>query len=236
MPEGGGQVHLRAHRAGDRIIIDVRDTGLGIPAETIGRIFDPYFTTKGERGTGLGLSVSHSIIRRHGGQLRVNSCTAGPERGTTFSVDLPAFVDGGVTVAAAAATATEGAPGRAKVLVVDDEENIREILAEMLMTADHEVLTAADGAEALHKLVGDPGIDLVFTDLSLPGMSGYEIAQEMKRLRPDLLVGLVTGWGATLDQDKAREYGVDLVISKPFRFEQVLGIVDEALLSRRGKR
>jgi PAS domain S-box-containing protein len=236
MAEGGGAVHLRAHRAGDRIIIDVRDTGLGIPAETIGRIFDPYFTTKGERGTGLGLSVSHSIIRRHGGQLQVNSRTGGPERGTTFSIDLPAFVDGGVTVAAAAATATEGAPGRAKVLVVDDEENIREILAEMLMTADHEVLTAADGAEALHKLKGDPGIDLVFTDLSLPGMSGYEIAQEMKRLRPDLLVGLVTGWGATLDQDKAREYGVDLVISKPFRFEQVLGIVDEALLSRRGKR
>jgi DNA-binding response OmpR family regulator len=63
-----------------------------------------------------------------------------------------------------------------------------------------------------------------------------QIAQEMKRLRPDLLVGLVTGWGATLDKEKARVYGVDLVISKPFRFEQVLGIVDEALLSRRGKR
>jgi PAS domain S-box-containing protein len=236
MPAGGGSVHLRARRDGDRIIIDVRDTGLGIPADVIGRVFDPYFTTKGESGTGLGLSVSHSIVRRHGGHLRVTSNTTGPERGTTFSIDLPAFVETGISLTAAAATATEGAPGRAKVLVVDDEENIREILAEMLMTADHEVLTAADGAEALHKLQGDPDIDLVFTDLTLPGMNGYEIAQEMKRLRPDLLVGLVTGWGATLDKEKARVYGVDLVISKPFRFEQVLGIVDEALLSRRGKR
>ena len=101
------------------------------------------------------------------------------------------------------------------------------------MTADHEVITAADGAIALHKLVENPDIDLVFTDLGLPGMSGYEVAQEMKRLRPDLLVGLVTGWGATLDPEKARAHGVDMVISKPFRFEQVLGLVQEALLLKR---
>jgi CheY-like chemotaxis protein len=121
-------------------------------------------------------------------------------------------------------------------LVVDDEENIREILADILSTAEHTVLTAADGAEGLHKLQSDPHIDLVFTDLGLPGMSGYEVAQEMKRLRPDLVVGLVTGWGATLDAEAARAHGVDLVVSKPFRFEQVLSIVDEALLHRRRQR
>jgi signal transduction histidine kinase/CheY-like chemotaxis protein len=236
MPDGGGSVSLRAHRDDGHVQITIADTGSGIPADVISRIFDPYFTTKGERGTGLGLSVSQSIIRRHGGQMRVESRTSGPERGTTFTIELPTWQENTTAVAAAAATATEGAPGRARVLVVDDEENIREILAEMLMTGDHAVITAADGAEALHKLQGDPAIDLVFTDLGLPGMSGYEVAQEMKRVRPDLLVGLVTGWGATLDPDKARAHGVDLVISKPFRFEQVLGIVDEALLSRRGRR
>jgi PAS domain S-box-containing protein len=236
MPEGGGAVRLRANCDDGHVRITVADTGSGIPAEVIGRIFDPYFTTKGERGTGLGLSVSQSIIRRHGGVMRVESRTSGDDRGTTFSIELPSWSESTTAVAAAAATATEGAPGRARVLVVDDEENIREILAEMLMTADHTVIMAADGAEALHKLQGDPAIDLVFTDLGLPGMSGYEVAQEMKRLRPDLLVGLVTGWGATLDADEARAHGVDLVISKPFRFEQVLGIVDEALLSRRGRR
>lgn len=236
MPDVGGAIRLRALRDDGHVRLVVSDTGNGIPPDVISRIFDPYFTTKGERGTGLGLSVSQSIIRRHGGQLRVDSRTSGDERGTTFTLELPAWAVSGTTVAAAAATATEGAPGRARVLVVDDEENIREILAEILMTGDHTVITAADGAEALHKLQGDPAIDLVFTDLGLPGMSGYEVAQEVKRLRPDLLVGLVTGWGATLDPEKARAHGVDLIISKPFRFEQVLGIVDEALLTRHQRR
>ncbi len=236
MPASGGSIHLRADKRDNTVTVTIADTGLGIPHDVISRIFDPYFSTKGERGTGLGLSVSSSIIRRHGGVMRVESNTDGPARGTTFIIELPAFsADAGVA-AVAAATATEGAPGRARVLVVDDEENIREILAEMLMTADHEVVTAQDGAEALHKLQGDPAIDLVFTDLGLPGMSGYEVAHEMKRVRPDLLVGLVTGWGATLDPEKARAHGVDMVISKPFRFEQVLGIVDEALVARRGRR
>jgi PAS domain S-box-containing protein len=236
MPDEGGTVQLRAHRDDEVVHITVVDSGSGIQPHVIKRIFDPYFTTKGERGTGLGLSVSQSIIRRHGGQMRVESRTDGPERGTTFTIELPAWQQEPRIAVVVPATATEGAPRRARVLVVDDEENIREILAEMLMTGDHTVLTAADGAEALHKLRGDPAIDVVFTDLGLPGMSGYEVAQEMKRLRPDLPVSLVTGWGATLDTDKARAHGVDLVISKPFRFEQVLGIVDEALLHRRGRR
>jgi PAS domain S-box-containing protein len=243
LPADGGSIRLtvRLHdivdaEASDEpprpVHICVSDNGQGIPDDVIGRIFDPYFTTKGSHGTGLGLSVSHSIVRRHGGLMHASSRTSGPSRGTTFTLELPRFVDDRVLVSAAAATATAGAPGRATVLVVDDEENIREILAEMLMTADHEVLTAVDGAEALHKLQNTPSVDLVLTDLGLPGMSGYEVAQEMKRLRPDLLVGLVTGWGATLDPEKARAHGVDLVISKPFRFEQVLGIVDEALIAR----
>jgi CheY-like chemotaxis protein len=116
------------------------------------------------------------------------------------------------------------------VLVVYDEQNIREILSEILSDGGHEGVTAADGAEALHRLRENAGIDLVFTDLGLPGMSGYEVASEVKRIRPNMPVGLVTGWGATLDADKARAHGVDLVISKPFRFEQVLGLVDEALM------
>ncbi len=235
MPDEGGSVHLTGTLSGERVVIEVKDTGMGIPEDVISRVFDPYFTTKGERGTGLGLSVSQSIIRRHSGRLSVTSRRQAPERGTTFTIDLPSFREP-TTAVVAAATATEGAPGKARVLVVDDEQNIREILAEMIMTADHDVITAQDGAEALHKLRNDDSIDLVFTDLGLPGMTGYEVAQEAKKIRPDLLVGLVTGWGATLDPDKARAHGVDLVISKPFRFEQVLGVVDEALLARRGPR
>jgi PAS domain S-box-containing protein len=243
MPEGRGDdddddiatIKLLAVREGDRVIIRVTDNGSGIPPDVVNKIFDPYFTTKGKRGTGLGLSVSQSIVRRHGGELRVTSTTTpgALPRGTTFTLDLPMFLSEEEESSISLVPAESEGQGRAKVLVVDDEENIREILAEMLMTADHEVITAQDGAEALHKLVENPDIDLVFTDLGLPGMSGYEVAQEMKRLRPDLLVGLVTGWGATLDPEKARAHGVDMVISKPFRFEQVLGLVQEALLLKK---
>jgi len=230
MPEGG-RIRLSASRVDDRVVLRVQDTGCGIPADILGRVFDPYFTTKGERGTGLGLSVSQSIVRRHGGEMRVTSRTSGPDRGTTFELDLPGFT---VPPLVAAATATSGAPGRARILIVDDEENIREILSEML-SGDHDVVTAADGFEAIERCKSDPALDLVFTDLGLPGMTGYDVAREVKRLRPELLVGLVTGWGATLDPEKARLRGVDMVISKPFRFEQVLGAVDEALLVRRGR-
>ena len=233
LPAEGGQIHLTTSLADHNTVrIDVVDNGLGIPEEVIGRIFDPYFTTKGQRGTGLGLSVSHSIIRRHGGVMLVHSQRSGPAQGTTFTLTLPALQHVDDVESTSTDLTTAGSPRRAHVLVVDDEENIREILAEMLMTANHEVITAADGAEALHKLQSSPQIDLVFTDLGLPGMSGYELAQEMKRLRPDLVVGLVTGWGATLDPEKAREHGVDLVVSKPFRFEQLLAIVDEAMRTR----
>ncbi len=227
-------IRMHVGREGDRVLIRVTDTGSGIPADVVNRIFDPYFTTKGKRGTGLGLSVSQSIVRRHGGELKVASSTsATPVRGTTFTLELPVFVAPEAPSEATAAAPASADGLKAKVLVVDDEENIREILAEMLMTAEHEVITAQDGAEALHKLVENDDIDVVFTDLGLPGMSGYEVAQEMKRLRPDLLVGLVTGWGATLDPEKARAHGVDRVISKPFRFEEVLGFVQDALLLKR---
>jgi PAS domain S-box-containing protein len=231
----GGQIRLTTARAGDHVITRVQDTGGGIPADILGRIFDPYFTTKGERGTGLGLSVSQSIVRRHGGELRVSSQTTGTERGTTFELELPAF--SGPKSQQSQATEPPRAstrPGRARILVVDDEENIREILTEML-SGDHDVVTASDGFEAIERLKNDPEINLVFTDLGLPGMSGYDVAREMKKSRPDLLVGLVTGWGATLDPEKARLQGVDMVISKPFRFEQVLGAVDEALIIRAGR-
>ena len=225
-----GRIRMLASREGERVVIRVADDGSGIPPDVVNKIFDPYFTTKGKRGTGLGLSVSQSIVRRHGGELKVTSSMSGPSHGTTFSIELPVYVAAAAETATSTTEPASAGGGKAKVLVVDDEENIREILAEMLMTADHEVITAQDGAEALHRLVENPDIDLVFTDLGLPGMSGYEVAQEMKRLRPDLLVGLVTGWGATLDPEKARAHGVDMVISKPFRFEQVLGLVQEALL------
>ena len=227
MPNGG-TLSLTTAVIGEQCEIRVKDTGTGMPQEIIHRIFDPYFTTKGERGTGLGLSVSLSIVRRHNGDVDVISEMQGNNHGTTFVLTFPRYEK--PAASAHSKRGATGSYGRARVLVVDDEQNIREILAEILMNGDHEVVTAADGAEALHRLRENDSFDLVFTDLGLPGMNGYEVASEIKKIRPNLPVGLVTGWGATLDSEKARAHGVDLVISKPFRFEQVLSLVDEALM------
>lgn len=229
----GGTLKMWTSVQADSCEVRVEDTGTGMPQEIIHRIFDPYFTTKGERGTGLGLSVSLSIVRRHGGDVDVVSRQQGQDHGTTFILTFPRY-EQMVAPAPAAAAAARKSHGRARVLVVDDEENIREILAEILMNGDHDVVTAADGAEALRRLRESAAeFDLVFTDLGLPGMNGYEVASEIKKIRPNLPVGLVTGWGATLDAEKARAHGVDLVISKPFRFEQVLSLVDEALMAKK---
>jgi PAS domain S-box-containing protein len=233
--QNGGELFLTTKATDSSCEIRVRDTGTGMPPEIIHRIFDPYFTTKGERGTGLGLSVSLSIVRRHGGDVDVVSETSGANRGTTFILTFPKF-EKPARSAKTTPSQEQASHGKARVLVVDDEQNIREILSEILMSGDHDVVTAADGAEALHRLRENDNFDLVFTDLGLPGMNGYEVASEIKKIRPHLPVGLVTGWGATLDSEKARAHGVDLVISKPFRFEQVLSLVEEALMAKNGKR
>jgi PAS domain S-box-containing protein len=230
--QNGGSLTLLTSVSEETCEVRVADTGAGMPPEVVHRIFDPYFTTKGERGTGLGLSVSLSIMRRHGGDVDVVSRQTPADHGTTFILTFPRCQR--PLALAPARRAPLASNGRARVLVIDDEENIREILAEILMNGDHEVVTAADGAEALDRLrESSANFDLVFTDLGLPGMNGYDVASEIKKIRPSLPVGLVTGWGATLDAEKARAHGVDLVISKPFRFEQVLSLVDEALLAKK---
>lgn len=235
MPEGG-RITLSATvtggEGGELCEIRVTDSGTGIPDHVKARIFDPFFTTKGEHGTGLGLSVSYSIIQRHGGDLEVHSRHDGPDHGTTFVISLPRTLAERPPHEDAPASHLEDlGDGRARVLVIDDEENIRDILTDILETGDHEVVTAVDGPEGLARLAEAP-FDLVFTDLGLPGMNGYEVAAQVKERFPEVPVGLVTGWGATLDPEKARHYGVDLVLSKPFRFDQVLKLVDDALQAR----
>lgn len=235
MPQGGPLI-LRAQVTGESdgeaVVIEVEDCGTGMPDAVKARIFDPFFTTKGQDGTGLGLSVSFSIVQRHGGDLEVTSVTEGEHTGTTFRMTLPCRLGAARRVEAPPVETGAVALGEnARVLVIDDEENIRDILTDILETGDHEVVTAEDGPEGLKRL-DEMAFDLVFTDLGLPGMSGYEVAAAIKARFPNLPVGLVTGWGASLDTEKAQRNGVDLVLSKPFRFDQVLKLVDDALAAR----
>jgi CheY-like chemotaxis protein len=183
------------------------------------RIFEPFYTTKGVNGTGLGLSVSYGIIERHAGTISVTSKIG---EGTTFYIDLP--FDDSTEQAADAADAPINATASLSVLVVDDEEVVRETLAEMLADLDHKVVTAESGRAAVEKISIDD-FDIVFTDLAMPEMDGWETAREIHKHKPELPVVLVTGYGATAQPPSGEVDLVAGIIGKPFDFEQVTGTI-----------
>jgi signal transduction histidine kinase/CheY-like chemotaxis protein len=213
MPRGG-KLAITSRRRDDRLQLQFKDNGMGMPEEVRQKIFEPFFSTKGAHGTGLGLSVSYSIMERHEGSISVNSQ---PGNGTTFTIDLPAVVP---------ETSFDDVPEQAEetprlhILVVDDEEPVRETLAEMLVAVNHTVELAGSGQEAVEKL--RQGLfDFVFTDLAMPEMDGWETARAIRKEWPAMQIVLVTGYGPTTVPPVGEEKLVDAIIGKPFDFAQV---------------
>ncbi|MDQ6653811.1 MAG: response regulator, partial [Acidobacteriota bacterium] len=210
----GGKLSLGCAREGARLRLQFADTGTGMPEDVRQKIFDPFFTTKGAQGTGLGLSVSYSIIERHEGLISV---TSEPGAGTVFTIDLPA-TDASATVAAAPVENTE-VPSLS-ILVIDDESAVRETLAEMLEVMGHRVLLAESGENALQMLAGN-NCDLVFTDLAMPEMDGWETTREIRKRWPQMNIVLVTGYGTGTVAPAGEEHLVNGIIGKPFDFSQI---------------
>lgn len=210
----GGHLAISNAREDDRVRLRFTDTGMGIPEDVRERIFEPFFTTKGAHGTGLGLAVSYGIIERHHGIISVESETG---KGTTFEIDLPA--------AEPMPTSVDVCDDKAEVpslsvLVIDDEDFVRDTLAEMLAILNHKVVTARSGPEALESLALTR-FDLVFTDLSMPEMDGWEVAREIRRRWPGTSIVLVTGYGKQTAPAPSEKNLIDGVIGKPFDFTQV---------------
>jgi PAS domain S-box-containing protein len=209
MPRGG-TLHIRT-RLGDHrhAVITVADTGMGMSDDVRKRVFDPFFTTKGEEGTGLGLSVSHSIVERHGGDLRVDSH---PGQGTTFTITLPIGMS----------QTGESPPGgetrgerKGRILLVDNDPQVLSILGEMLKDAGHHVLPVPSGAEALRVFVPS-GFDLVITNVGMPEMSGWDLAERLRLGDPNVPVIFITGWGLQEeDQARCRRLGISALLFKP---------------------
>ncbi len=208
----------------------VRDTGHGMTSETIERIFEPFFTTKqvGE-GTGLGLAVVHGVVRGHDGAIMADS-TLGV--GSTFEVMLPAVT----TPASVPIIAMEDTPsGRGlRVLVLDDEPALARISEKSLTRAGCVVRAVLDGRTALDVLRADPhSVDVLVTDLTMPGMSGLDVAAEARRMRPDLPVLLVSGYSAMLTLESVQAQGIAAILQKPYTPDElaraVLSLVPEAV-------
>jgi PAS domain S-box-containing protein len=224
MPRGG-QLSISCTRNGDRLRLRFADTGTGMPNDVREKIFEPFFSTKGAQGTGLGLSVSYSIIERHEGTIRVES-EAG--KGTTFTIDIPA-TDQDLLAADAHLDLLETPP--LSILVVDDEPSVRETLADMLAALKHSVVVADGGRQALQKL-GATDFDLVFTDLAMPEMDGWETARAIRMCSPETKIVLVTGYGTNTALPAGEDGLVDAIIGKPFDFSQVGQAITQVFTQR----
>jgi len=219
---GGGQFVFRVSSDAESVIIAAEDTGCGMSDETRRRVLEPFFTTKGARGTGLGLAVSWGIVKRHGGTIEIES-TLG--MGSVFMIRLPISV-GDLAPEASVSPSRQGRSGR--VLVIDDEMEVRCVLRDMLTPCGHSVLEA-DSAEAGLALLESESVDVILTDISMPGMSGWDVAAACQRRFPHIPLGFVTGWGDRLDPQETARFGVRFIVSKPFAPDDVQGHVADAL-------
>jgi len=213
---------------GDYVMLAISDTGVGMDNETQSRIFEPFFTTKGAKGTGLGLSTVYGIVKQSGGFIFVDSQ---PQRGTAFRAYFPR-VDGREDVAAAQDTL--GLPradhGQETILLVEDETNLRRLARQYLETQGYKVLEAEDGAAALQIVDGYEGaIDLLLTDVIMPGMNGRELAAHIIKLLPDVRVLYMSGYTENaIGHDGTLDAGINL-LQKPFSLPALKERVREVL-------
>ena len=223
----GGEIRLSAQEVDDRVILKIIDTGTGMTPEVKSRLFDPFFTTKGKAGTGMGLAVSFGIIRRHNGSIEVES---EPGRGTTFLIALPKASNtqkkGSTSVSPASTVSSDG--DRLRVLVVDDEAVVREVLKEALENDGCEVLAAESGEEALRLFDENKGrLDLVFTDIGLAEMSGWDLVTAIRKRSETIPLAIVSGWAEAISWDTRNAAKADWVISKPFDIGKISKIANE---------
>ena len=229
MPEGG-LIVLAAEDVDGAVAISISDTGCGMTEEVRSRIFDPFFTTKGKAGLGLGLAVSYGIVSRHEGTINVESEVG---RGTTFCITIPKneaeLVARQEAKDSAETVAPMALPSRAqklKILVVDDEAPLRDILGEMLQREGHEVRLAESGLQALELFDAD-SFDAVFTDIGMPGMNGWELARSIRARNGLIPIAVITGWGNAVGAQEQNDAGVNWVVTKPFTAARISELAHE---------
>ena len=214
---GGGTITIRTVHNGNRITLEVSDTGSGMTAEVRRRCMEPFFSTKGERGSGLGMAVVFGIVKRHEGSIELDSVIG---KGTSIRIHLP-------LKQARAAITSERLPAITqpiKILVVDDEPVVCCLIHDLLVLDAHQVDTATNGDDAL-AMVRAQAFDIIFTDRSMPQMSGDQLALAFKAVAPQTPVIMLTGFGEFMNASRELPDGVDLVLSKPPLIRDLRGAI-----------
>jgi two-component system cell cycle sensor histidine kinase/response regulator CckA len=232
MPEGGRLTIATANApGGDRVTLSVSDTGTGMSPQALEHLFEPFFTTKeGGKGTGLGLSTVYGIVTQNGGAV---TCTSQPGHGTTFTVSLPSSRE---TVARVEASApVRATPVTETVLLVEDEERVREIATEVLVRCGYVVLSEPSAEAALARAQGHAGpIQLLLTDVVLPGMNGRELAERLRASRPDSRVLYTSGYTDELAILHGLSGPGTLFLAKPYDPTALVRSVREVLNTPNG--
>lgn len=229
MPSGG-EIRMSSQVSNGRVVLSIVDSGTGMTPEVKSRLFDPFFTTKGKGGTGMGMAVSFGIIRRHNGSIDVES---EPGRGTTFRISLPVAEPIAKVEDTCARDAAATGTDKIRVLVVDDETAVREVLREALEAEGCEVLVAESGERALKIYDSSEGkLDVVFTDIGMPEMSGWELASEIRKRSATIPLAIVSGWADAISCDARQAIKADWVVSKPFDITTIAGIAKEVMERR----
>ncbi|MCA1961824.1 MAG: PAS domain S-box protein, partial [Desulfomonile sp.] len=235
----GGSIDVRARNVevtaqsgqplppGKYIQISITDHGVGIPAEVLPNIFDPYFTTKSE-GSGLGLATAYSIMKGHGGRIIVESEEG---KGSTFHIYLPASVK---TLKPRRDSESRAMSGSGRILVMDDEQPIRDLAEEILEMLGYDVVTASDGSQAveLYRLEKDSDrpFDAIILDLTVPGgMGGREAIEQLRRMDPDIKAIVSSGYSSDPIMADYQRYGFSGVIPKPYGAQQLSEVLNSVI-------
>ncbi len=242
MPDGGrliietanaalDQDFVRIHtgaKPGKYVLMTVSDTGFGMDKKTRDQVFDPFFTTKEVgKGTGLGLASTYGIVKAHEGYIL---CYSEPGQGTAFKIYWPAAEQGEIEPGEIQTDQAVSQDGTETILVVDDDDQIRELTSEVLEDSGYQVISASSGEQALEvfrKKYRD--IDLVLMDLNMPGMGGSQCTRKMMILDPSVRVLVASGYSANGHGKAALEFGAKGFISKPFQVDQLLAKVRQVL-------
>jgi CheY-like chemotaxis protein len=213
-------------KVGRHLELTVKDAGHGMHPEVLERIFEPYYTTKAQgKGTGLGLSVIHGIIKNYGGDISVSSR---PGKGTTFTVYIPIIDD--IDIETEKVETVTAGKGDERILLIDDEKQIIDIEQQILERLGYKVTPKTDSQEALEEFAALPErFDLVITDMTMPKMTGDQLARRIMDIKPDIPVILCTGFNETITEEKALAMGIDKFVMKPIVKDELANTIRSVL-------